>query len=67
MLKEAEKEKDTQIVEEGEDDECYDGNESQAENENATTEGQSVTDSEAIATLKLQLELEKGDGVTDGC
>ena len=32
---------------------------SQAEDENAASEGQSVTDSEAITTLKLQLELEK--------
>ena len=32
---------------------------SQAEDKNAASEGQSVTDSEAITTLKLQLELNK--------
>ena len=48
MLKEAEKEKDTQIVEEGDDDGCYDGNESQAEDENAASQRQSVTDSERL-------------------
>ena len=69
MLKEAEKEEDAQIVEEGDDDGCYDGNESQAEDENAASERQSVTDSVAIARLKLQLELEnnKSDEVRDGC
>ena len=35
MLKEAKKEKDAQIVEEGDDDGCYDGNENQAEDQNA--------------------------------
>ena len=48
MLKEAEKEKDDQIVEKGDDDGCYDGNESQAEYENAASQRQSVTDSERL-------------------
>ena len=57
MLKEAEKEKKAQIVEKGENDKCYEGNGSQAEDENVVSEGQCAKDSEA--TLKLQLELEK--------
>ena len=59
MLKEAEKERDAQSVDEGNDDGCYEENESQAEDDNATSEGQIENDSDAISTLKLQLELEK--------
>ena len=39
MLKEAENERDAQSVEEGDDDGCYEGNESQAEDENAASAG----------------------------
>ena len=39
MLKEAEKEKGAQMFEEGEDDECHEGNDSQAENVNAASDG----------------------------
>ena len=59
MLKEAEKERDTHIVEEENDDERQERYDSQEEDGNAARDGQIGTDSEAIATLKLQLELEE--------
>ena len=43
----------------GDDDEFDEGNENEAEDGNAASDGQTEKDSDAIATLKLQQELEK--------
>ena len=59
MLREAEKESDAQIVEKGNDDERQEGYDSQEEDGNAARDRQIKNDTEAISTLKLQLELEK--------
>ena len=59
MLKEGKKERDAQIVEVGNDNERQEMYDSLEEDGNATRDGQIVNDSEAISTLKLQLELEK--------
>ena len=55
MLEETQKERDAHIVEEENDDELQDGHDSQEEDGNAARDEQIETDSDVIATLKLQL------------